>query len=169
MTNKESLLTAEMLRQELNYCPDTGAFKWTRRGRGRRASLEAGHVDQLGYVVIRLNGRSYLAHRLAWLHVHGEWPAEMVDHINGQRADNRIANLRPATCAINAQNLKGPTAHNKTGLMGVGYKAGALTNRYTACISINGRSKRLGCFPTADAAHAVYLEAKRRLHEGCTI
>jgi hypothetical protein len=93
-TTKQAKLTAERLRKRLRYDAETGLF--TRRvGSGHaHAGDMAGSVHSTGYVRICIDGGRYTAHRLAWLYVHGVWPSGQIDHINRNRSDNRIANLR---------------------------------------------------------------------------
>ncbi len=106
-----------------------------------------------------------MAHRLAWLYVHGTWPAMRVDHRNGNPADNRIRNLRLATNSENRQNLHKAHKNNLSGLLGVSRNG----NNWAATIKINGKRIGLGTYKTAEAAHAVYLVAKRELHHAHTI
>lgn len=97
-------LTAQRLRELLNYDADTGIFAWTSTGTGRRAA--PGTMHNKGYLRITLDGRMYFAHRLAWLHVHGRWPFMQIDHINGIKTDNRLENLRDATPAMQQSNIR---------------------------------------------------------------
>jgi hypothetical protein len=159
--------TADELRRLLCYDPGTGLFKrLVSLGKSRRDGL-VGTSSPSGHWRINVRGRKYLAHRLAWYYVHGEWPAGDVDHINGQPADNRIANLRVVSAAENCQNQRGPNARSTTRLMGVSYDRER--RKWRAGIWADGRTKYLGLHPTAEAAHAAYLAAKRSLHPGCTI
>lgn len=154
------------LTEVLTYDPLSGAFAWRDFMNGRAtAGGAAGTTTVTGHRQIRLDGRQYKAHRLAWLYVHGVWPRGCIDHINGNPSDNRIANLRDATPFVNAQNLHGPTIRNTTGFLGV------TKHRGRWCSSIQSRGKRhfLGAHDTAEQAYFAYLEAKRRLHEGCTL
>ena len=98
-------LTAEKLRETLRYDPETGLFFWrcNRQG-GAKAGTIAGCFDAGGYVRVTCLGRTYPAHRLAWLYVTGMWPTNEVDHINGDRSDNRWANLRAAESSQNSMN-----------------------------------------------------------------
>jgi hypothetical protein len=160
------LLNVERLRQVLNYDPGTGIFTWKIQPHARfRVGDVAGATRQDGYIHITVDKVHHLAHRLAWLHVSGEWPTQTIDHINGIKNDNRIANLREFSTGQNQQNRRKPHKTNKVGLLGVTWQAG----RFCANIQINKKKIWLGRFDTADEAHAAYIDAKRRLHEGCTI
>ena len=128
--------------------------------------MKAGSVNDKGYIVIRCFGRLYHAHRLAWLLTHGAWPAGDIDHINGIRTDNRIANLRDVSRSVNQQNLKTARRDNQTGLLGV---KKTRCGTFEARINLNGRYVHLGTFPAAAEAHQAYITAKRKHHEGCTI
>lgn len=167
MADAHSILTAPHVREVLDYNPETGTII-RRKSRARWQGKAAGMVDAYGYLVIKIGSRTYKAHRLAWLHFYGEWPAGMIDHINGDKADNRIANLRDVTNQVNVQNARKARSSNKsTGLLGAHWDehSGCFLSR----IGVNGKLVRLGRFDSQEAAHAAYLEAKRRLHAGCTI
>jgi len=153
------------LMQALSYDIETGVFRW--RVPSRRVSVGdvAGCVDN-GYVRIKVKQRAYRAHRIAWLFVHGEWPSDDIDHINGDRSDNRIANLRDVPRAINCQNLRRARRDNKSsGLLGVTRDRGM----WLAQISVGGRNRLVGRFSDANQAHAAYVAAKRQQHPGCTL
>ena len=92
-------LTAELARDVMDYDPDTGVFRWKASRGARRAGAVAGHLASIGYWYIQVDGRHYLAHRLAWLITNGAFPADQIDHIDGDRANNRLANFREATNA----------------------------------------------------------------------
>jgi hypothetical protein len=163
------MLTAHRLRELLVYDGETGVFAWrASRGAGANVGAVAGTLHQ-GYRKIRVDGVKHFAHRLAWLHVHGEWPAGEIDHVNGDKLDNRIANLRDVTRSTNKQNMREARADSASGFLGVLFRKTAKRNPYAASIMVEGRRKHLGQFPTPDAAHAVYVNAKRQLHAGCTI
>jgi hypothetical protein len=97
-------LSQSVVRETLSYSPETGEFVRLKSGWSKRVGMIAGTKDTYGYLQIKVNGRLYLAHRLAWIYMYGEWPEKGIDHRNGIRDDNRIANLRLADQAENSQN-----------------------------------------------------------------
>lgn len=159
-------LTREEVAALLAYDPDTGVFRW-RADRGPvKAGDIAGRLDAKGYRDIRVKGTLYKAHRLAFLLVTGKWPAQHVDHIDGDRQNNRWSNLRDVSNGINAQNLKTAQKNSKTGLLGVSPVKGG---RYQAAITVNGKPRHLGFYDSPEVAHAAYVAAKRLHHEGNTL
>lgn len=160
---KSEVLTAEILREAFEYDGLTGIFVRKQTRGTAMAGSQAGCLMNTGYLGIRIGSKLWLAHQLAWLYVHGKWPEHQIDHINGVRIDNRIANLRDATCSINSQN----TRHGRgtTGLLGAHIR----DDHFRSSIKVDGRLMSLGTFQTASEAHAAYLSAKRQLHVGCTI
>jgi len=137
----------------LNYDPETGVF--TRKVRRRRflAGEVAGTLNGKGYIRIRIDGKDYLAHRLAWLVVHGHLPDEL-DHINGEPSDNRIINLRQATRQENVRNT-GMRVNNTSGYKGVCW--GKSRGKWIATArDANGKSKYIGRFHNPEAASAAY-------------
>lgn len=155
-------LTAETLRELLDYDPKTGMLAWrvARSGTNGIGSI-AGCVNENGYRRICIHGRRFLAHRLAWLYVHGVWPANEIDHINGVRRDNRLANLREATRSENKRN-EGANTRNTSGFKGVCWNK--RERKWTAEIVVNGKRSFLGLFSTPKAAHVAYCAAAKRLH-----
>lgn len=155
-------LTAQRLREVVSYDAATGCF--VRVGTGK----PAGTVKSNGYLHFSVDGKKYGAHRLAWLFVHGAFPEGDIDHIDGDRKNNAIGNLRDVCRAVNLQNLRVAKSHNKsTGLLGAYFHKPS--GRYTSRIQSMGKDKHLGMFDTAEAAHAAYLAAKRSMHEGNTL
>jgi hypothetical protein len=159
----------DLVRQVLSYEASTGKMYWTSTVcRNRPAGTEAGHLQHKGHVVIQVNKKRYMAHRLAWLLHYGVEAKGEIDHINGRRDDNRIENLRAVTTQINQQNRKAAQSNNKSGLLGVSFHK--RTGRWVAQIKTPSSPKRhLGLFDTPEQAHRAYLFAKRQFHEGCTI
>jgi hypothetical protein len=147
-------ISAADLRKVLTYDATTGIFRWTGGGNRMRAGRIAGTPTD-GYLKIMVNGRSYRAHRLAWLYVYGVDPANLIDHINSIRDDNRIANLREASHADNQANRKVP-ATNTSGFKGV--SPFVRTKRWRAQASVHGKNKHIGFFATKEEAAAAYNE-----------
>ncbi len=159
-------ITQKRLRELLRYDPETGEFTWrVWRPNGVKPGDPAGNVDTQGYRVICAGDRTHKAHRLAWLWMTGEWPTDTIDHINGVKSDNRWLNLRSASRSLNKQNMRQARSDSATGLIG----AFPWRGKFKSAINAGGRRIHLGYFATAAEAHAAYVTAKRRLHEGCTI
>lgn len=161
-------LTAQRLRELLHYDPETGVFTWrVFRGRTAKPGTVAGSNSH-GYTIIMIDGRGHGAHRLAWLYVHGVWPAGQIDHTHGNTADNRVSQLRDVTRSVNKQNIRKARIDNKSsGLLGAYWHN--ISNKWMSHISFGGKKRHLGMFATAQEAHEAYIAAKRQFHEGCTI
>lgn len=151
------MLTAERLRELLEYAPTTGLFRWrlTRPGRGAKDWF-AGSPHGSGYLVICVEQTNYRAHRLAWLHVKGAWPLRTIDHKNRLKADNRFDNLRDRSQRLNNQNRDGGVERRET-------KGGT---RWRARISHFGRLVTVGTFDSEAAAEAARVDAKQTMHPG---
>lgn len=159
MASGGGMLSVEELRRIAHYDPETGEFTWL-QDRGR---AKAGTKAKRGwgpYVMLRIGTKLYLAHRLAWLYVHGEFPKGYIDHINCDQSDNRLANLREATHQQNLCN-RGKNKNNTTGYKGVYLVE---PGKYKAVIKENGKSKHLGIFDNPVSASQVYSAAAHRLH-----
>ena len=161
------MITSERLKELVIYEPTTGIFTWRiSRGGCVKQGATAGSLTN-GYVSIAIDAKRYKAHRLAWLYVFGVWPKDEIDHIDTNKSNNRIANLREATHSENMQNQRSSPKTSATGLMGAHfYKR---TKKWQASITVGGNLKHLGYFNTANEAHDAYLKAKRELHEFCTL
>lgn len=152
LTNGENL-TADELRDLLSYDPATGEFTWSPAPRkGVRSGRPAGH--KAAYHRIRINRVEYKAQRLAWLYVHGEWPKGVIDHINGNPLDNRLANLRVGTQRDNLAN-RGPTVKNRSGFKGVCKLKDHNLWRATLC------GKHIGSFKSPEEAASAYQAAAK--------
>ena len=156
-------LTAERLRELLHYDLATGVFtRIARRNSNAKIGDQAGSLRADGYHIIRLDNKIYRTHRLAWLYVHSRWPDKEIDHVNGKRTDNWIANLREATRSENQQNLRHQTSRSTSGFLGVSWHKARM--KWIAQIKIDGQKHYLGYFSIASEAHAAYIEAKRMYH-----
>lgn len=155
------MLTHERLKEVLEYDPETGHFvaRVTRSNllKGARAGKRSGKYSR-----IRIDGRLYYTHKLAWFYMHGKWPDAQIDHINLVPSDNRISNLREATHAQNNFNHS-RQRNNKSGKKGVQFAKHS--GRWRARIYKDSRPIHLGCFATAEEAHAAYVAAAR-IHHG---
>ena len=152
------MLTQARLKELIDYDPETGEFTHRQSRGGSREGDRAGSLDPLGYWKIGVGGVQIRAHRLAWLYVHGVMPSR-IDHIDMNRRNNRIGNLRIASRSENAAN-GGAHVDNKCGLKGVSY----LPNRkkpWRATIMCRGKWKFLGYRATAEEAHALYVAAAK--------
>jgi HNH endonuclease/AP2 domain len=160
------VITQDELFSALDYKAETGIFTWKyRRGIAKQgntmcAGKQAGTVSNRGYVIIFLSGKSYRAHRLAYLWMTGSFPENEIDHINRIRDDNRWVNLRPCTRLENQKN-KDPKSSSKSGFAGVyWYKK---SKKWTAIIKIKKTKIYLGVFDTPEQAFEVYLFAQHKL------
>lgn len=145
-------ITQSKLKVLLNYDQETGIFTWNVSPNGQvKAGQVAGFLDVKGYLSIGVLGRVYKAHRLAWLYIHGHFPDDQIDHINGFKDDNRIANLRPANNQQNAIN-RGVRSDNKSGVKGVVWHK--RDEKWSVNGKVNGKRIHLGYFDTLEAAAA---------------
>jgi hypothetical protein len=151
----------ERLKQLLDYDPETGIFKWRVRRQRIFIGRVAGNRAIKGYLFLAFDGKTYQCHRLAWFYVYGEWPKYQIDHINGIRDDNRIANLRLATPSQNLQNRPAPSS-NTSGFKGVAWHKGA--RKWQAYISLNSKRMYLGLFSTKEDAYSAYCTAAIKHH-----
>lgn len=151
--------------ERIHYDPTTGIFTWAVGDRGIRKGAQAGSVDVYGYRIIRVNRTRYRAHRLAWFLSYGVWPKGEIDHIDGCRDNNRIANLRDVSRAENAQNVVAAQRNNVScGLLGVTW------NKQHRCwqskLQANKVMHHVGYFDNPEEAHSAYMELKAKLHIG---
>jgi hypothetical protein len=155
--HKRPPLTAGRLRELLDYAPETGLFLWRKPHGSVTAGHRAGTVGFGGYRVVSIDRRRYYCHRLAWLHMYGDHPRGRIDHINGDRSDDRITNLRDCSQRENMRNMRG---HSSSGFKGV-YPS-KNSSRWQASIFVDNAIVRLGTFATKEEAAAAYDAAARR-------
>jgi hypothetical protein len=152
---KEADLTQEIVKRLFDYDPETGVLI---RAEGRRKGAPAGYQMNKGYWIVSVGSTRFLAHRLIWLWTHGRWPL-FIDHINRNRLDNRLCNLREATKVENCQN-KSARSNNTSGVTGVTWDA--TRQRWKGQIIVNGRVINLKRHKTFEAAVEERLEAERK-------
>lgn len=151
------MLTAERLRELVEYDPELGLFRNLKtRGHSVKGLVLKGY-DTKGYKLLKIDGKDYLYHRLVWLHVYGEWPSQDLDHKDRDKANNRIENLRLATESQNGMNC-GMRRHNTSGYKGVYLDKG----RWRAEMGGHKFRKRLGCFATKEEAASAYDRAAKQ-------
>lgn len=152
----------------LSYDQVTGKFTWkVRPCRNVFPGDLAGTRTSDGYVQIRMNGITYKAHRLAYVYMTGIDPGTCIDHVNGDREDNRFSNLRAVSNSVNAQNRRKAKAGAKSGLIGAFWNSAR--SHWISSILVDGERINLGKFASEKEAHEAYLQAKRAMHKGCTL
>jgi hypothetical protein len=156
------MITQSKLKELLHYDPVTGDFTRLVANSNRiKVGDIAGFVNSEGYKQLMINNKTYYAHRLAWLYIYGEFPKNHIDHINGNKKDNRIANLRECTNRENHQNI---TSQKNSTSKYLGVSWSNKHNKWFAQISFNYQKKYLGLFDNEEEAFAAYLKAKKQLH-----
>jgi len=154
------MLSLERLRQVLDYDSEKGEFVWKQRVSIRiMVGDKAGHPLLNGYIGIGIDGKKYLAHRLAWFWVYGEWPPGIIDHINRDKTDNKLSNLRVCSKSENAANSK-RRSDNTSGFKGVFFNKNL--GVWTAKVQKNGRIFYVGSFNSASDAAAAYQSNAQR-------
>lgn len=152
-------MNVERLKELVIYDPESGLMhSRVARGNLRIGSL-MGSVEQ-GYLRVRIEGKRFFIHRLAWLYSTGEWPRDQIDHIDGNPINNRLSNLRQATSAQNGANSK-RRIHNKSGYKGVSWNRE--TRMWCAFIWHGGKNKNLGSYTSAIEAHLAYANKAQEL------
>ena len=155
------MITQEELKAQVEYNADTGVFTWKVRNSNRiKIGDEAGNHHNSGYIEMQLLGKRYLAHRLAWIYVHGYTP-ELIDHIDGNRLNNKISNLREATYAENAYNSK-LRSDNKSGVRCVSWDK--KRQSWEVRVKINGKLKHFGNYKDLDEAAKVADKIRKEHH-----
>ena len=137
-TIKREDLTQDFLREVLDYNPESGWLTWKSKKYSKRVKrgARAGMLKNTGYRVIKVFGVSYQEHHLIWFWVNGVWATDQIDHINQERSDNRIANLRQVTKAENARN-RGLLDSNTSGYQGIWFDYSK--GKWKAEITLDGR------------------------------
>jgi hypothetical protein len=152
--SKTNCITQEELKKVLTYNFKTGEFF-------RNGKL-VGFKRNTGYICIKINNRGYQAHRLAWLYVHGKMPSNCIDHINNDKTDNRIENLREANASQNNHNSR-LRKDNNSGVKGVYWSK--QHNKWRVQIGVNGKNKYFGLHDDLELAELVAQEARNEYHK----
>tara|TARA_R110002020_G_scaffold474464_2_gene705997 strand:- start:197 stop:709 length:513 start_codon:yes stop_codon:yes gene_type:complete len=143
-------ITEKRLKEVISYCPDSGVFHWVVSNSPRVSVGDvAGGYQNKGYRTITIDGKAYLAHRLAFLYMTGVFPESHTDHINGVRDDNRFENLRSVTQAENNKNRR-KNKDNKSGFTGVSWDKAS--SKWKAQIRYSGQKIHLGYFDDLEDA-----------------
>ncbi len=158
--------TQPELKKIVKYNPKTGIFTWLISTNNRALiGSEAGCKDGCGYIKIMVNGKQEYAHRLAWLYVNGYFPENDIDHINRDKSDNKISNLRHVSHRCNTRNCK-VAANSKTGVTGV--TVSSRTPGWFSYIYIDYGKIYLGFFKNfKDAVEARWEAEKKYNYPNC--
>ena len=152
------MLTQQRLLELLDCDQSTGLFRW-KDGRVDRGSF-GGYRQSDGYLQIKIDGKFYVSHRLVWLVAHGEFPKNQIDHINRDKKDNRISNLRDVKPFENMQNV-GMKKHNSSGFKGVSWEKSVKKWRSQLCV--NGRRIHIGYYDNPIDAGGAYMDKRTEL------
>lgn len=153
------MITQEQLKELLDYNPDTGVFTWKVKHNKRMFAGDIAGTLCKGYIKLYINYKQYKAHQLAWLYLHGEYPIQSIDHINGINHDNRICNLRLADKFENAAN-RDVMKNNTSGFKGVTKSR----DKWKAQINYKNIKYNLGIFETPELASIAYENKAKELH-----
>jgi len=158
-----NFISHRTVRKLLSYDPDTGVFTWKIGRKKARKGDVAGTIGPDGYRRLCVDYHSLLAHRLAWFWFYGEWPRHQIDHINHDKDDNRVSNLRDVRPPMNALNRSGPAAHNKCGILGV--RQDKRYGSWQAKITVNKKEISLGSFPSIELAAQARKAAEEKYYQ----
>lgn len=154
-------LTIERVAELFTYDPESGIVRRKIDHNRCKAGDAVGSLSAGGYLSVRIDKKAYYVHRLAWFMTYGRWPEGVIDHIDGDRLNNKLANLRDASSLVNMQNTLKPKGKQR--LLGVSLHRGKY---WKAGIRVNGKQTHLGYFETPELAHEAHMKAKRALHSG---
>ena len=158
-------ITKEQACESVIYDPDTGIFTRKIKSSPRiKAGDICNHVNWKGYIEFYVCGYLVRAHRLAFLIMTGNWPNLMIDHIDGNKQNNKWSNLREVDNRTNSENRKKASKNNSCGFAGVSFHKSS--GKYQASIFSNGKEMYLGLFDNPEDAHAEYMRNKIKLHKG---
>lgn len=156
------MITLQELQKQLYYDTKTGNFTWILAKHGVKKDSIAGHITKEGYKSLTINYKKYLIHRLVWFYVNKKWPTEFIDHINGNKLDNRIENLREATNSQNNFNAK-LSKKNTSGCKGIVFNKNR--KKWQAQIGFNNKYIYLGLFENFELAKQAINDARKKYHD----
>ena len=156
--------TLDKAMDELHYDIDKGIFTWKRPQKRNqiKAGSEAGSLMKNGYMCIGIDGQRIYSHRLAWYFIYGHMPLSGIDHIDGNKLNNSIKNLRQAVHSENAQNIK-RQSNNTSGHTGVHWHK--QIGKWHAYVNVNKKRVSAGCFNDFDDAVNARIGLKAKLHK----
>ena len=137
------MLDYDEVKKRFTYDEDEGFLRWRYSVTRVKSGDVAGCINSKGYQRVKVGGKYYYCHRLIWLYVYGRLPDQHIDHVNGNRADNRIVNLREASSAENGRNIKIPKS-NTSGHVGVIWDK--RINKWCARVKVNYKQIHIGSF-----------------------
>lgn len=152
----------EELAKYISYDPETGVFTRLLASSHAKPGPIDNRINVKGYLEFWILGKLVRAHRLAFYIMTGKWPNHQIDHIDGDKTNNRWSNLRDVTNRTNCENKKTKNNNNTSGFLGVSARKGG----FEARIGVGGKLMYLGVYATGELAHAAYLEAKAKYHKG---
>jgi hypothetical protein len=155
-------MNPEELARHISYDPETGIFTRLVASSHAKPGPINGRLNRKGYLEFWILGKLVRSHRLAFFIMLGRWPEKQIDHIDGDKANNRWANLRDVDNKTNCENKKVSYKNNTHGFLGISRRG----RKWEARIRCDGKLRYLGVFPTPELAHAAYIEAKKILHKG---
>jgi hypothetical protein len=160
-------ISAERVRELLDYDSDTGAFFWRVANGSRKAGSSAGcYTDTERYPTLGIGNKQYSLHRLAWLYTFGYWPTNAIDHVNRDKHDNRLCNLRDVPTVINLQNVRGQSDHKNVTVRHAVNRSGDPYTYYEVALNVMYKPIYIGRFKTLEAANAAAEEARLKYHPG---
>lgn len=158
----KTMLKFEHVNELLEYEPETGVLRWIKSPNKRVAiGSKAGSISSFGYIKLKIDKKEYFAHRIAWLLYYKEWPSGQIDHIDNNRKNNAISNLRDCTASQNQRNQKRRKS-NSTGIKGVYWDANL--NKWKVQVRGDGRIQYGGHYKSIQAAELAAIELRNRLH-----
>lgn len=163
MTKPSVEIPTERLFEVFNVDFELGLLFWKiKSAKQIKIGKGLGWKNANGYLMVGLDYKQTMVHRIIWAMKYGVWPKNQIDHINGNKTDNRIKNLREVTNAQNCANRKKSSILSKTGIRGVFFDKNR--KKFRAQITKNGKSTHLGMFMTVEDACAAYIAASQQLH-----